>query len=141
MITCSWSTFLCYCKKTPYLWFIMKKQTLWTSQTCHNRHRVKYGLDQWAFGRLDYFLDYFSDHLLDYFVNLLFYQKVIFRVVFYSSIGLRRVEMVLWKWPQNNDRNNISPQFETTVSKCNNEYIIPVFFFKKNNGQNSPTCF
>ena len=60
-----------------------------------------------------------------------FYQKVIFRVVFYSSIGLRRVEMVLWKWPQNNDRNNISPQFETTVSKCNNEYIIPVFFFFK----------
>ena len=39
------------------------------------RHRVKYGLDQWTFGLLDYFLD----HFFDYFLNLFFYQKVIFR--------------------------------------------------------------
>ena len=32
--------------------------------------------------------------------------------------------MVPWKWPQNNDRNVISPQFEPTVNKCKDEYII-----------------
>ena len=39
-------------------------------------------------------------------------------------MGARRVEMVTWKWPQNNDRNDISPQFEPTVSKCKDKYII-----------------
>ena len=28
-------------------------------------HRVKYGLDHWTLGPVDYFLDYFLDHFLD----------------------------------------------------------------------------
>ena len=29
-----------WCKKTPYLWLIMKKQTLWASQTCQNSNNL-----------------------------------------------------------------------------------------------------
>ena len=32
-------------------------------------HRVKYGLDHWTLGPLDYFLDYFLDYVLDYFLD------------------------------------------------------------------------
>ena len=46
-------------------------------------------------------------------------------------MGPRRVEMVTWKWPQNNDGNVISPQVEPTVSNCKDECIIPVYFFGK----------
>ena len=30
-----------------------------TRSTSHNGHRVKYGLDHWTLGPLDYFLDHF----------------------------------------------------------------------------------
>ena len=34
-------------------------------QPCHERHRVKYGLDYWTLGPLDYFLDHFLDYFMD----------------------------------------------------------------------------